>query len=221
MTQNQINYWKLQEDTRHNLAGEAETSRHNQKQEGIDISNLAETSRHNVVSEQELGRHNRVAEGETVRHNRAQEGIDLSRLGETVRHNQAVEGTTRYANVTGRLSQQEDARHNRVSESNQSYSAVSERIRSNADAALKEAQQRLADIDADWRAVQNAENLRMTASQTQHYQQQNDEITQKIELMRTQITNGDLDAAWRTYDEVLKGLNAASNVVSSVGRVLH
>lgn len=76
MTTNQINYWKLQEDKRHNQASESETARHNvvterQKNSDIDISraSLAENARHNVVNEQL----NRVQYEENARHNRQQE----------------------------------------------------------------------------------------------------------------------------------------------------
>lgn len=239
MTQNQINYWKLQEDSRHNQASETETNRHNVQQEGIDLSALAETSRHNRAGEAETQRHNVAAEGETARHNRSTEGIDLGRLTETARHNvasenidlgqlsessrhnQAAEALSRYQNQTNRLAQAEEARHNTVSETNQSYNAVSDRIRANADAALKEVQTQLASIDTDWRALQNAENVRLTHAQIDRFDQQNDEIEQKIELMQSQIQNNDLDAAWRTYDELLKGLGAASNVLTSVSKLFN
>ena len=76
MTTNQINYWKLEEDKRHNKASEGETARHNvvterQKDRDIDISraSLAETARHNVVNEQL----NQVQYEENARHNRQQE----------------------------------------------------------------------------------------------------------------------------------------------------
>lgn len=65
MTQNQINYAKLREDIRHNVATEGYT--------GVE---LAEGQRHNTATEQEAYRHNVAGEqlnwynaGETQRHN--------------------------------------------------------------------------------------------------------------------------------------------------------
>jgi hypothetical protein len=89
MTQNQINYWKLQEEKRANLAKEglthqqnAETQRHNVATEGISKDTLSETYRHNYMQEVignvqalETQRHNQAVEGETVRSNRANEGL--------------------------------------------------------------------------------------------------------------------------------------------------
>lgn len=116
MTHNQIEYWNLQENKRHNLASESETARHNVSTEGetnrhnlvtesTEIGKLGETIRHNVATEQESARHNRETENigygqlnETVRHNLASESIESmnaqikkDQLAETVRHNKQQE----------------------------------------------------------------------------------------------------------------------------------
>ena len=71
MTQNQINWAKLQEDIRHNQAGENETNRHNvvwevetnrsnlanealkKEANAINWGNLSESKRHNIATEQQ------------------------------------------------------------------------------------------------------------------------------------------------------------------------
>lgn len=216
MTQNQINYWKLQEDSRHNVATEGETNRHNVVTEQVDLGTLAES-----------GRHNRATEAETARTNRANEAIrtqanqiDLGKLAESSRHNQATEGLTARQNAINAARQSEDARHNRVAESNQSYSAVSERIRANADQALKEAQTELTEIQAQWEAAMDANQYRLTDAQIEHYNQQNDEILRKMELMQSQIRNEDLDAAWRTYEEIMRGLGTTAEAARDVSQTI-
>lgn len=62
MTANQINYWKVQEDKRHNTTAE-----------NIDLAKHYENVRHNTEMESETRRHNWVDEGETRRHNIAGE----------------------------------------------------------------------------------------------------------------------------------------------------
>jgi hypothetical protein len=97
MTNQQIQYWSIQEQKRHNIASEEqnwysikEAQRHNIVSEDLGFKNLAETSRHNVVSES-LGFANLA---ETSRHNRATEWtanqqvrLGFANLAETQRHN--------------------------------------------------------------------------------------------------------------------------------------
>lgn len=87
MTQNQINWAKLQEDIRHNRTGEGETYRHN-------LAGEVETNRTNLVNESlkkeanainwgnlsESKRHNQAVEFETNRHNFATEQQDAKEL---------------------------------------------------------------------------------------------------------------------------------------------
>lgn len=70
MTQNQIEYWKLQEALRHNVATETESERAARAQ-------LRETRRSNKAKEKE-----------TLRHNASSESIDLFRASNDLRRNE-------------------------------------------------------------------------------------------------------------------------------------
>lgn len=109
MTHNQIEYWKLQESKRNNLATERETRRHNVVGEGetyrsnvaketISAGTLAENTRHNKASESETYRHNAAAENETTRSNRAREAetwrSNLAKEAENYRSNRERERLT-------------------------------------------------------------------------------------------------------------------------------
>lgn len=90
-TVNAINYLKLQEDKRSNLAREAETNRSNLANEQLGRDTLKETGRHNVETER-LGRDQLV---ETNRANVAREvetnRANLAKERETNRHNKRSE----------------------------------------------------------------------------------------------------------------------------------
>lgn len=139
MTKNQIDYWSLQENKRHNLEQEAlgrgtldESKRHNLQTEGQAVNELTERHRHNLVGEsvdignlQESQRHNRSVEQETNRHNVTVENethrSNVANETETNRHNVATEHETNRHNVVtegidlSRLDEQ--TRHNKASES--------------------------------------------------------------------------------------------------------
>lgn len=109
MTQNQINYWKLQEERRSNLAQEGETKRSN-------LAKEAETNRSNIAKETETHRSNVANEGvafgnlsETQRSHQAQESISLQGLAEQARHSQAVEAEEHRSNLARET---ENMRHN-------------------------------------------------------------------------------------------------------------
>lgn len=113
MTANQINYWKLQEDrrsnlaketeaNRHNIVTEGETSRHNVATEQVSLGNLQETSRHNTATEQETVRHNTATEAESQRHNVASERFNISQLEENKRHNLSQEQLAGAENIIDR-----------------------------------------------------------------------------------------------------------------------
>lgn len=127
MTSNQIAYWKLVEDRRHNLAMEQfnaatlnETSINNRRiaRENArhNVAGEIELNRHNLATEAsqvfqnlETARHNTAFETETSTHNRATESLGFSQFGETVRHNVATE-----AQESQRIA--ETARHNLAAE---------------------------------------------------------------------------------------------------------
>lgn len=127
MTANQINYWKLQEDKRHNVETERlsdiqrqEEIRHNLAGEGLNKLSLEESVRHNTVTEGEAFRSNVAREQENVRSNMAYE-IELNRSNvaresENVRHNKASEalGLTQVQEAYAELG--ESRRHNQISE---------------------------------------------------------------------------------------------------------
>lgn len=99
MTKNQIEYLKLRETQRANLAQEELTRTRDSRSYEIGLGTLAESQRHNRATEEQA----RVSLDETARHNLAGEQLTRSSLDESIRHNQAVE--------------QEAARHNKVGES--------------------------------------------------------------------------------------------------------
>lgn len=80
MTQNQVAYWSLIENTRANQAKESETARNNAAVE-------AETQRHNRAME--LSNFNAVQEA--IAHNRRQEEIERARNAEAERNNRMRE----------------------------------------------------------------------------------------------------------------------------------
>lgn len=120
MTHNQIEYYKLQEDIRHNQAGEGETNRHNVETEKYNISTLNESIRHNRVGENETVRHNQAVERETNRTNVANEGIKAATLNETIRNNKAtLQESTRSHKANEQLQRDtinESIRHNTKTE---------------------------------------------------------------------------------------------------------
>lgn len=105
MTNNQIQYWSLQEQKRSNRANEVETNRHN-------MSTEAETNRHNVATEGlDLSKLS-----ETTRHNKASEGIDAGRLSESIRHDKASEQLSGVDLNIKKENLSESIRHNFASE---------------------------------------------------------------------------------------------------------
>lgn len=95
MTNNQIQYWKLQ----HDRSVLAETQRHNVETEKLGVDTLKETSRHNVAGE----RHNVNVLSENSRHNLATEKVDIGKLAETNRHNLAEESIRDAANLINKF----------------------------------------------------------------------------------------------------------------------
>lgn len=231
MTKNQVDYWNLQETKRHNSATEGETGRHNLVVEG-------ETGRHNVVTEREtersnrtregidLGklnesvRHNRATESETNRHNVATEGIDLGKLSESARHNRQTESlgyvqaseTKRHnqaseaigmSNVDlGYAQLDEQSAHNRASESISRYSAIS-------NDELNQARAALASVQADWTAVESIAKVELTSAQRR-------QIDEAITKLRAETKSLNQTMSWKTYDEVLKGVDSLSRIMSAL-----
>lgn len=89
MTSNQIDYWKMKESSRHNLATEeqarnelGENRRHNLRAESLSNKDISERIRHDVVSE----------------------GISRGDLAEKIRHDVRQEQLSQFSNQTGRIS---------------------------------------------------------------------------------------------------------------------
>lgn len=160
MTSNQIAYWQLQENVRHNISQESETSRANRAKEAYDLSALSETTRHNVASESEASRHNiateaetkrtnKATEKETQRHNKVLEQTDLSKLNETQRHNKATEKqqASELAETvrSNKTREKETERSNKANEAIGNRNAAAAEVRAQAEkekaaAAAKQAQ---------------------------------------------------------------------------------
>lgn len=126
MTRNQIMYQQLQETKRSNLVNESLTAKRDQNTFTLGMLNYSETQRHNLAYEAEVSRHNRAVEDnaartleltaidvqtrqqqaatqryaaetqriqalEQQRHNKATESFSYAQLSEQSRHNKATE----------------------------------------------------------------------------------------------------------------------------------
>lgn len=231
MTRNQIDYWSLQETkrhnsstegesqrhnvateqetNRHNVVGERETERSNRAREGIDLGKLNESVRHNQATEKETNRHNVATEGidlgklqETSRHNRSTESLGYANLGETSRHNQASEAIGMSNVNLGYAQLDELSSHNRAQESVSRYQAISQND-------LNQARARLADAEAGWQDVKAIAQVELTASQRK-------QIDAAIDKMRKETQQLQQNMSWKTYDQVLKGVDSLSRIMSAL-----
>lgn len=123
MTTNQIQYWNLQEQKRHNLATESQTDRNltenersHRANESLVLMQNLESARHNLAGELETNRHNVAYEQETQRHNVAVEDFNNRSLIEVNRHNIATEGIENARVSLGYAQLAETTRHNKASE---------------------------------------------------------------------------------------------------------
>lgn len=151
MTHNQIDFARLKEERRHNVAGEGETGRHNRASEAIGATSASaavsqasaahrmasETARHNIETEninwysaqnlaylQGAQAYNQYNMGMKAG---SEVGVQAGQLSESERHNRATEAEIGRHNVT---SETETQRHNLATEDIQQQ---------NADTAKKEA----------------------------------------------------------------------------------
>lgn len=83
ITANQVAYWSLQENIRHNQAQEEEAKRANVAKEQLTASQLAEDRRSNIAKESLEG--SKLIE--TTRSNKAQESLKSEAQSENIRHN--------------------------------------------------------------------------------------------------------------------------------------
>lgn len=200
MTQNQINYWNLQELKRHNTVGENETNRHNVVTEN-------ETNRHNVVSEgidlgnlQELQRHNRATEGLT--------GTDLSikayQAQEAARHNRASEGLTGTDLNIKAATLAETSRHNAQSEYAANLTAEGNYTRAMAEAALK-------DVERTWKGLLSNTQVQLTQAQRNYY-------TQQIQNLRTELVSSQYKRVTDTAQALGQDLRGIASLIGSFAK---
>lgn len=137
MTQNQISWFRANEEKRHNVTTEVETGRHNVVDESIRYEANQINREANVINQMhfermdsENARHNMAQEDigyaniklgyagldETSRHNRVTEQLTAGQLAEAERHNRKTEKqTTRQLNQNTKY-RQETVRHNMMTE---------------------------------------------------------------------------------------------------------
>lgn len=137
MTRNQIEYQKLLETKRANVANESLTHRRDEGTLALRGAELLETGRHNRAFELETSTHNRNVEAETARHNLRTEEQGMIDLGIKSRHatvaernatvnernaaTNASQAAARWYDVaTGRMAHFENQRHNFAQEGLQS-----------------------------------------------------------------------------------------------------
>lgn len=223
MTRNQIEYWGLKENKRHNQVSEGEINRHNVATERIDLGKLQETNRHNVVTENETHRHNVRTEDqtdrqldETQRHNLATEGltgtslnIEAGKLSETIRHNQATENISdRNLSISaGVLGETE--RHNLVSEE-QNY------MRIDAQNTYDLARADLTEVQTTWEGLKNSQHVKLTDAQIRQIDQMIAQSEAQIDLINQQITNGKYTNALGVANTVIKGLDSIAHMVDAL-----
>lgn len=123
MTRNQIEYNKLLETRRSNLANEDLTRTRDTAAREAKVIELREAARHNLAQEGLTGRGLDIQQGsldETSRHNRQSEAVALGQLQESKRHNvvgeQEVSRHNRQTEEAQIIQLNEVQRHNQVTE---------------------------------------------------------------------------------------------------------
>lgn len=203
MTRNQIEYWNLQENKRHNLVSEGETGRHNVVTEG-------ETGRHNVTTEAiDIGKL-----GETTRHNIASEGLEgakinlgYAELGESTRHNIATELNTGTDLNIKQQNVEETERHNQATES-------IERDKADADIARQKAETDYRKLQTDWLDLLNTEQLNLSRAQRDEIQARINEIDSKIKLNKANTTT----AYWNSVNGSISALAQQMSALARMGQ---
>lgn len=203
ITKNQIEYNKLLESGRHNLADEqirsrgndltyqlgqqnlAETRRANLERERQNRNTLVETSRHNVEGE----RLQRLLYGETARSNQAREAISYSQLQEQNRSNLAQESLSSQRNQT------------------QQYTATTQR-------------------ELGLRQADETERKNVVAELQTQAQTEISQALSKLQAARLEeeTRHNKVDEQRRAIESVFKGVDlvqsAAGNVVGNIARII-
>lgn len=221
MTQNQINYWNLQETKQHNRTSEVETERHDRatevEQNRHNISVESETYRSNRATEDwrdrslaETAKHNRNTEvtqsylaNETKRHNLSTEQqsqqklnqdnfISVRSLEEQNRHNLAVEANAREQTSVSRSLAAEQATHNRATEQ-------IDRIRNQVEAAYKQTQSNVALLTA-------GQKEDLTYAQVQ-------QLNQQVSKMKSDVRLAQQSNDIRMWEAANGSINTVGNLV--------
>ena len=224
MTQNQLKFFQLQEDKRHNVEAES-----------VARAQLAESNRHNVVLEDETKRNNQAQEAiqqqanvinsnhysrmdaEASRHNLATESIQKQQADtqakqatEAARHNVAVE--------------KEAKRHNTETESVSRYTMVSDRIKANAsetsaDASVITANAKMKDAMTN---EAKAEASRISAISNVTYQNNaiaNQFRQNQIQSFNALVNQQNLDRYY-LLDSIKTGTQGFKDVTAGLGNVV-
>lgn len=215
MTHNQINYWTLQESTRHNLASEGETQRHNLASENIETGKLQETSRHNLATENiDISKL-----AETSRHNLASEGQGYMQLAETHRHNVSEEAigsaqakaalqnadTNAYNANTNRLVANETNRHNTVTE--------------DETASHNDAMESVAQLEALTKRDEYALRSKLTDAQIDQINANIDQIKSNIKHMsfqNAQLVTQSINDVMSAFNNGTKGAKDLANMIAKL-----
>lgn len=142
MTTNQVEYAKLVETRRNNIAT---ANLRSQELEESKRSNLERESYNRAVLG-ETERSNKARESETFRHNREAELLGWNQLDELVRSNEARENETHRANVAR---ESETARHNQTTEV-QMWDQLAEQARANEARELETERHNRATEELSW-----------------------------------------------------------------------
>lgn len=208
ITRNQIEYWNLQENKRHNITTETETKRHNVAGEGIDIGRLQETKRHNLVTEdisyrdlEERRRHNLRTEGQTD----VSLGIQAGSLAEQKRHNLSTEGLTgvNLNILAGQLGEQ--IRHNQATEGLTA-------LRYDSQNRLDNARAQLTEIQSEWENIRQSLSADLTQTQIDQIDAQIDKYQVEVDKLYSDIMRNN----FQNINSVTRSISDLSSVFKDV-----
>lgn len=217
MTKNQIEYLKLRETQRANLAQEDLTRSRDSRAYEVSLGTLAESQRHNRATEIQA----RLSLDETSRHNLAGEVLTRGNLDESIRHNQAVEKEASRHNKVGESYNEralsESRRHNVAQEAigrsqvgasyanvNLGYSQLAETSRANVARETENTRSNIAREDENQRHNQATEAANM-------YRNRNDAGYQ-----RGTLRQGDKKIKLDTWNTAFEGVNTVFKGIKTI-----
>lgn len=191
MTQNQINYQKLLEEQRSNLANEDLTRRRDSETARSNLARETETRRSNLANETETRRSNLAREVETNRSNLAKE-LEINRHNvatetETARSNRANEKIGARNAATAAFNARETARSNLAHElENNRHNVTTEGLQALQTEADQRTRIQVAEIGSDaskYAADQRSSAQRYSADQSRISNRES-ALSQRINTMR-------------------------------------